>query len=41
MITNAVMLQVLERKRYRMALTEGKESVKERMVFMKKWAGDT
>lgn len=33
---NAVMLQVLEHKHYRMTLTEGKESVKERIVFMKK-----
>lgn len=38
-ITNAVMLQVLERNRYRMTLTEGKEPGKERTVFVKKRSG--
>lgn len=41
MIRNAAMLQVLGCRCYRMTLTEGKESVKERVVFVKARSGGT
>ena len=41
MIRNAAMLQVLGCRYYRITLTEGKESVKERVVFVKARSGGT